>query len=157
MVVALAVHLLAARPERLNPLAQLHERVANPGLLDDAGDQLTHAVLVLGEHHVPLGLADPLEDHLLGGLSGDAAEVLGGGVALLDLVAVLHQPLLVDLGRLGVDHLPRLRVDGRLGLLLDLVERLLLEVERQDQLVDAEVLRSGRPLRARTSASGVFL
>ena len=150
MVVALAVHLLAARQQRLDALAQLHERVARVGLLDDAGDQLADAVLVLVEHHVPLGLADPLQDHLLGGLRGDAAEVLRRDVALVDLVAVLHQPLLIDLGRLGVDQLAGLRVDGRLArLLLDLVEQLLLEVGRQDQLVDAEVAADAVDLDAR--------
>ncbi len=129
MVVALAVHLLAARQQRLDALAQLDERVARVGLLHEAGDQLADAVLVLVEHHVALGLADPLEDHLLGRLRGDAPEVVGRDVALLDLVAVLGQPLLVDLGRLGVDELARLRVDGRLAeLLLDLVEQLVLEL-----------------------------
>ena len=77
MVVALAVHLLAARQQRLHALAQLHERVARVGLLDDPGDQLAHAVLVLLEDVVALGLADPLQDHLLGRLGGDAAEVVG--------------------------------------------------------------------------------
>jgi hypothetical protein len=73
-------------------------------------------------------------------LGGDTAEVVGGDVVLLDLVAVLHQPLLVDLGRLGVDHLAGLGVDGGLArLLLDLVEQLLLEVGRKDQLVHAKV------------------
>ena len=82
--------------------------------------QLAHAVLVLVEHHVALRLADALEDHLLRRLRGDAAEVLGGDVALLDLVAVLHASRPGRSGRLGVDHLPRLRVDRRLaGLLLD--------------------------------------
>ena len=88
MVVALAVDLLGARQQRLDALAQLHERVARVGLLDDAGDQLADAVAVLLEHHVALGLADPLQDHLLGGLRGDAAEVVRRDVALLDLVAV---------------------------------------------------------------------
>ena len=74
----------------------------------------------------------------------------GRHVALLDLVAVLQQPLLVDLRRLGVDQLARLGVDGRLaGLLLDLVEQLLLEVGRQDQLVDAEVAAAAVHLHAR--------
>ena len=74
----------------------------------------------------------------------------GRDVALLDLVAVLHQPLLVDLGRLGVDHLPRLGIDGGLaGLLLDLVEQLLLEVGRQQQLVHAEVAARAVHLHAR--------
>src|SRR6185436_3136344 len=150
VVIALAVHLLAARQQRLDPLAELHERVARVGLLDDAGDQLAHAVLVLVEHHVALRLADALQDHLLRRLRGDAAEVLGSDVALLDLVAVLHEPLLVDLRRLGVDHLARLRVDGRLpGLLLDLVEELLLQVRRKQQLVHAEVTAAAVHLNAR--------
>ena len=89
VVVALAVDLLGLRQQRLDALAQLHERVARVGLLDDAGDQLADAVAVLLEHHVALGLADPLQDHLLGGLRGDAAEVVGRDVALVDLVAVL--------------------------------------------------------------------
>src|SRR5918911_1564596 len=67
-------------------LGQLDERVARVRLLDDSGDQLADAVLVLLEHHVALGLADALEDHLLGGLSGDAAEVVRGDVALGDLI-----------------------------------------------------------------------
>jgi hypothetical protein len=89
VVVALAVDLLGARQQRLDALAQLHERVAVVGLLHDAGDQLADAVAVLLEHHVALGLADALQDDLLGGLRGDAAEVVGGDVLLVDLVGVL--------------------------------------------------------------------
>ena len=81
VVVALVVDLLGARQQRLDPLAQLDQRVAVVGLLDDPGDQLADAVLVLLEHHLALGLADPLQDHLLGGLGGDPAEVVGGDVA----------------------------------------------------------------------------
>ena len=76
VVVALALHLLGLRQEGLHALAELHEGVARVGLLDDAGDQLAHAVLVLLEHHVALRLADALEDDLLGRLRGDAAEVV---------------------------------------------------------------------------------
>ena len=50
---------------------------ARVGLLDDAGDDVADAVLVLLEHHLALGLADALQDDLLGGLRGDAAEVVG--------------------------------------------------------------------------------
>src|SRR4029453_9732073 len=51
--------------------------------------------------------------------------------------------------RLGVDELARLGIDGRLaGLLLDLVEQLLLEVRRQDQLVYAEVAAAAVDLDA---------
>jgi hypothetical protein len=91
VVVALAVDLLGLRQQRLHALAQLHERVARVGLLDDAGDQLADAVAVLLEHHVALGLADPLQDHLLGGLRGDAAEVVRRDVADLDLVLEVAQ------------------------------------------------------------------
>src|SRR4051794_37627903 len=52
VVVALTVDLLGLRQQRLHALAQLHERVAGVGLLDDAGDQLADAVAVLLEHHV---------------------------------------------------------------------------------------------------------
>src|SRR5215217_7253106 len=76
VVVALAVHLLGLGQQRLDALAQLHERVARVRLLDDAGDQLADAVPVFLEHHVALGLANALQDHLLGGLRGDAAEVV---------------------------------------------------------------------------------
>ena len=126
--------------QRLDALAQLHERVAGVGLLDDPGDQLVHAVLVLLEHHVALGLADPLEDHLLGGLRGDPAEVGRRHVAAADLVAVLGQLLGVDLGLLGLAQLARLRVDR--ALLLDrLLDELLLELRRDEQLEHAEVGR----------------
>jgi hypothetical protein len=77
VVVALAVDLLGARQQRLDALAQLHERVAVVGLLHDAGDQLADAVLVLLEHHVALGLADALQDDLLGRLRRDAPKSSG--------------------------------------------------------------------------------
>ena len=140
VVVALAVDLLGLRQQRLDALAQLHERVARVGLLDDPGDHLADAVLVLLEHHVALGLADPLEDHLLGGLRGDPAEVGRRDVAARDLVLVLGELLGVDLGLLGLAHLARLGVDR--ALLLDrLLDELLLELGRQDQLEHAEVRR----------------
>ena len=114
VVVALAVDLLGLRQQRLDPLAQLHERVPRVGLLDDAGDQLADAVAVLLEHHVALGLADPLQDHLLGGLRRDPAEVVRGDVLGLDLVLVLLELLEVDLGLGRLAHLARLGVDRRL-------------------------------------------
>src|SRR5919201_1772189 len=138
VVVALVVDLLGLRQQRLHPLAQLHERVAGVGLLDDAGDQLADAVLVLLEHHVALGLADALQDHLLGGLGGDAPEVVRRDVALVDLVAVLLELDRVDLGLLGLAHLPGLGVDGRV-LVDGLDEELRLEPLGDDQLEDLEV------------------
>ena len=88
VVVALAVDLLRAGQQGLDAFAQLDERVAVVGLLDDPGDQLADAVLELLVHHHPLGLADPLQNDLLGGLGGDPAEVVGGDVVGLDLVLV---------------------------------------------------------------------
>ena len=106
-----------------------------------------------------LGLADPLEDHLLRRLGGDPAEVVGSDVAGLDLVPVGLEALRLQLRLLGLAPLARLRIDGgardlnlgnllagglgRLGgleLVLELlVEQLLLEVLGNDQLVDPEV------------------
>ena len=139
MVVALVPDLLRARQHRLDALAKLDQRVAVVRLLDDARDQLADAVLVLLEHHVALGLADALEDHLLGRLRGDAAEVAGGHVPCLDLVLVGGQHLGVELGLLGLAQLARLGVDRLFLLVGGLLEELLLELGRQDQLKDQEV------------------
>ena len=138
MVVALARHLLALGQQRLDALAQLDQRVALVGLLDDAGDQLADAVVVLVVHHRALGLADPLVDDLLGGLGGDAAEVLGGDVALGDLVLVLGEHLGRDVGLFDHAPLAGLGVDRGLGL-VDLVEQLVFEVLGHEQFEDAEV------------------
>ena len=151
VVVALAVDLLGLRQQRLDALAQLDQRVAGVRLLDDAGDQLADAVAVLLEHHVALRLADALQDDLLGGLRGDAAEALGRVVVGLDLRPVLARAALErDVRRLGHDDLARLRVDaahalleGRLG--LDLVEEVVLELGRDDQALDAELARRRSP------------
>ncbi len=77
LLVAFAVDLLGARQQGLH-LAEVDENVvAITSLLDDAGHDLANPIDVLLVHHRPLGLTDPLEDHLLGGLRGDATEVLG--------------------------------------------------------------------------------
>ncbi len=139
VVVALVPHLLRARQQRLDALAQLNQRVAVVGLLDDPGDQLADAVLVLVVHHLALGLADALQYDLLGRLGGDPAEVVGGDVARLDLVLVGGQHLGVELGVLGLAKLARLGVDLLLLLLGDLLKELLLELSGQDQLEHPEV------------------
>ncbi len=139
VVVALAVDLLGLRQQRLDALAQLHQRVARVGLLDDAGDQLPDAVAVLLEHLLALGLADPLQDHLLGRLRGDPPEVVRGDVLDLDLVLVELQLLRVDL-RLGrLAHLAGLRIDRRHLVARRLDQQLLLELRRDLQLPDLEV------------------
>src|SRR5581483_2705235 len=74
LLVALAVDLLGARQQRLD-LSEVDEHVvAVARLLDDAGDDLADAVDVLVVHHPALLLADALQDDLLRGLRGDAAE-----------------------------------------------------------------------------------
>ena len=73
--VRLARHLLAHRQHRLGA-AEVDDDVAALEAPDDAGDELALAVLVLVEDVLALGLADALEDDLLGGLRGDAAEPL---------------------------------------------------------------------------------
>ena len=112
VVVALAVDLLGPRQQRLDA-PELDERVAVVGLLDDARDQLADAVAVLLVHHVPLGLADALQDDLLGGLRGDPAEVLRRDVGAHHQVLGNLRPVELEVGV----------VDGRVltlaGLLLD--------------------------------------
>ena len=144
LLVALAVHLLGAGQQRLD-LAEVDEDVvAVAGLLDDAGDDLGHAVDVLLVHHLALRLADPLQDDLLRGLRGDAAEVVRGDVGALDLLRRHLRP--VDVEVLVVDE--RVRVLAVLGLerlelgdraLAGLLDQRLLDVGRELDRVDAEV------------------
>ena len=144
LLVALAVDLLGARQQRLD-LAEVDEHVvAVAGLLDDPGHDLGHAVDVLVVHHLALGLADPLQDHLLRGLRGDPAEVVRGDVLALDLVLGNLGP--VDVEVLVVDQ--RVRALAVLGLerfelreraLARLFDQALLDVGGQLDRVDAEV------------------
>src|SRR5262249_1018695 len=99
---------------------------------------------VLVVHHHPLRLADPLQDHLLRRLRGDAAEVLGRDVLALDLI-------LGDLGPVDVEVVigeERVRALAVLGFdplellqraLARLVDETLLAVGRQLDRVDAKV------------------
>ena len=66
--------LLVAAHDRLGA-AEVDDDVAELDALDDAGDDLAGAVLEFLVLALALGVADLLEDHLLGGLRGDAAEV----------------------------------------------------------------------------------
>ena len=107
--VALRARLLLARQDRLDA-ADLDDDVALLEALDDAVDDFADALVVFGEDVLALGLADLLEDDLLGGLRGDAAQDVGA-LRELDLVAGL------DLGVLAVDLLGfRDRdLEGRVG------------------------------------------
>src|SRR5205085_5573848 len=144
LLVALAVHLLGARQERLD-LAEVDEHVvAVAGLLDDAGHDLADAVDVLLVHHLALGLADSLEDDLLRRLRGDAAEVLGRDIVALHLLLGDVRPVDVEV----VVAEERVRALAALGLeplelleraLARLVEEALLDVGGQLDRVDAEL------------------
>ena len=95
--VALGRHLLASRHDRLG-LAQLDDDRPRIGALHDAVEDLALLVVKLLVDRVALVVADALQHDLLGGLRGDAAEVLRGALDA-DLVADLR------VGR--VRHAPR--------------------------------------------------
>lgn len=122
--VRLRGHLLAARQDRLGAV-EVHDDVALLEAPDDARDELALAVLELVERELALGVADLLDDDLLGRLRRDAAERVGRHVeAEAERVADEH---------LGVD------VDGFLerDLLLRVLDRL------DDGLVLVDVDLSG--------------
>src|SRR5207344_1418579 len=160
LLVALAVHLLRARQQRLDFSEVDEDVVAIAGLLDDACHDLAHAVDVLVVHDLPLRLADPLCDHLLRGLRGDPAEVARRDVRPLDLVLGDIRPVDVEVV-VGDEHVRALAVLD-LGLLqlrddplARLLQQPLLDVSRQLDRKDAEValqaveLDHGVPRRAR--------
>ncbi len=68
-------HLLGLRQQRLDA-AEVEQRVAAVGLLDDAGDDVALAVGVLLELAIALDLADALAHHLAERLGGDAPQLL---------------------------------------------------------------------------------
>ena len=115
MVVPLAGDLLAGGKKCLNA-TQIHQRVPVIALLDDAVDNLAHAIDVLVVHHLALRLANTLQHHLLGGLRRDAAEVLGRQAHWLDLLGPIGRPVDVRRRRLellGINPLGDLRLRAR--------------------------------------------
>ena len=66
--------LLSARDDALG-VPELDDDRAAVHPLDDAIDHVADAALVVAVHDGPLGLADPLEQDLAGGLGSDAAEL----------------------------------------------------------------------------------
>ena len=94
MLVALARHLLGRRQHRLE-LAEVDHHVpfSVAALLDHAGDEVALAAGVLAEVHLVLGVAQPLQDDLLGGRRRDPAEVVRGVVPLPHHAAVLVELL----------------------------------------------------------------
>src|SRR5205085_9649512 len=73
-IVTLGRHLLGPRHQRLGP-SELHHDVALLDALDDPVDDLVLAVGELVVNHLALGLAQFLNDDLLGGLRGDTSKV----------------------------------------------------------------------------------
>ena len=101
--IALALHLLAGSQEGLGGLtAGTDAQAGGAGAGINAGDHAGEDLVLLGGEliidHAPLGLAHTLDDHLAGGLGGDAAEVTG-----LDLDA--DHVAQLGLGQLGAGHL----------------------------------------------------
>ena len=140
VLVALVGDLLGLGQQGLH-LAQVEQGVAVVGLLDDAGDDVAFLAGVLLVLLVPLDLANALEDDLLGRLGGDAAEVVGRVVPLVEDVAVLVELLAVDadLAGLRVDRDDRL-LGGVRASLVGGDERV---GQRVEQRVDRDALVPG--------------
>ena len=164
VVVAVAGDLLGLRQQRLDP-AEVEQRVAGVGLLDDAGDDVALAAGVLLVLHLALGLANALQDHLLGRLRGDAAEVGGRVVPLARDVALFVELLRdhADLAGLDVDLDERflggvghalVRGDERVRQRLehDLFGDPLLDCERRQRLEHLGILHAFAPLLAAPAA-----
>jgi hypothetical protein len=101
--------------------AQIQVDAAALHPFDHAGDEFAHPALVGVDHLAPFGVAYFLDDHLLGGLGGDAAELdgidgflyiiagLNAGVALSHLGQRDFQFRILDLtvrALIGFDHQP---------------------------------------------------
>ena len=169
VVVAVARDLLGLRQQRLDP-TEVEQRVAGVGLLDDAGDDVALAAGVLLVLHLALGLADPLQDHLLRGLRGDAPEVGGRVVPLAGDVALFVELLRdhADLTGLDVDlderflgrfgH-PLVRGDERVRERLehDLFGNALFDRERRERFEHLRVLHDFPFARARPGPSSAWL
>ena len=128
----LARDLLVAADDALGA-AEVDDDMAELDALDDAGDDLAGAVLELLILALALGVADLLEDDLLGGLGGDPAELdrrqriddevaeRGAGLELLRILEADLLEIILDL----LDHLddaPQAQVArGRIELGADVV------------------------------------
>ena len=119
----LARDLLVAADDALGP-AEVDDDMAELDPLDDPGDDLADPVLELLILALALGVADLLEDHLLGGLGSDPAELDRGqriddevadiraGLKLLRILEAHLLEIILDL----FDHLddaPQAKIAGR--------------------------------------------
>ena len=89
--VALPRDLLPFGQDRLRP-AEVDDDRALLDPVDGAPHQAPLAILELGEDPLSLRLPDPLEDHLLGRLGSDPAELLRGEVDLDRLLELGFRP-----------------------------------------------------------------
>ena len=146
-IVALAGDLLALHEHRLG-LADLDDHVPLLDAVDDAPDDPPFLVDELRVDGVALGVAHPLQDHLLGRLGGDATELLRGQ---LHLELVLELGLAVELARLVEADL-ELLVGDRLHDLLpgEDAEVARVAVELHPDIVGQRPWSSWRRTRAQT-------
>ena len=118
----LARDLLIAADDALGA-AEIDDDVAELDALDDAGDDLVGAILELFILPLALGIADLLENHLLGGLGGDPAELdrrqrvddeVADRRALLELLRALEVDLLEMVFGLfdDLEHAPQAQIAG---------------------------------------------
>src|SRR6185436_10524047 len=106
-IIALARDLLALGQDRLG-LADLEDHVALLDAVHDAPQDLSFLPGELRVDALALGVADLLEDHLLGGLGRDATKVLGRAL-------LLQLELVVEL-RLRIQSLGLVEADLELGI-----------------------------------------
>ena len=69
-------------------ITEVENQVAMVGLLHEARDEVALAAFVEVEYLLTLGVAEALQNHLLGGLRGDSSEVIRGVFPLADDIAV---------------------------------------------------------------------
>src|SRR3989344_4128906 len=75
--VILAGNLLVRRQDAHSPV-EVYENIASFNFLHDAGNDLAFFAAEFSQDGGSLGFSDPLDDDLLGGLSGDAAVIFFG-------------------------------------------------------------------------------
>ena len=97
--VALAGQLFLQRQDSLHP-AQVDNDIALLETADRSGDDILNAIKIIAIDELPLRLPDPLDDHLLGRLSCNPAELLWGNLhfnKITDLAAGIINPRFIEL------------------------------------------------------------
>ena len=143
--VALARRLLADREHRLRA-AEVDDDVAALEPQRDSRDDFALAVLVVVEDVLALGVARALDDHLLGGLRGDAAEALSVRLQPEDVAVALVLDAGLFLVLRPVEDLEEQLVAdlGLDSLLASFLQRDL--VHRLDRVLHLDALHDGQGL-----------